>query len=59
MTSNTKQEEQAKAEPTGALPIGALLTRPNEFRGKSVCCVITGRNVDGEIYGEILKRRSI
>jgi len=43
-----------KAEPTGALAIGALLTEPDPFRGRRVCCVITGGNVDPAVYREIL-----
>jgi threonine dehydratase len=43
-----------KAEPTGALSVGALLTEPERFRGKRVCCVISGGNVDREVYGQIL-----
>src|SRR6185369_7659475 len=34
-----------KAEPTGALGIGALLAHRQEFAGKSVCCIISGGNV--------------
>jgi threonine dehydratase len=43
-----------KAEPTGALPIGALLTGTNLFRERRVCCVISGGNVDPAVYREIL-----
>lgn len=43
-----------KAEPTGALSIGALLTRPDLFRDRSVCCVISGGNVDPAVFGKIL-----
>jgi len=43
-----------KAEPTGSLPIGALLTAPHLFRGQRVCCVISGGNVDPEVYRMIL-----
>jgi threonine dehydratase len=43
-----------KAEPTGALSIGALLTAPERFAGLSVCCVISGGNVDAEVYRTIL-----
>jgi threonine dehydratase len=44
-----------KAEPTGALSIGALLTEPERFRDRSLCCVVSGGNVDAEVYREILK----
>ena len=43
-----------KVEPTGALAIGALLTEPDLFRGRSVCCVVSGGNVDPEVYRAIL-----
>ncbi|HXG92114.1 MAG TPA: threonine/serine dehydratase [Blastocatellia bacterium] len=43
-----------KAEPTGALAIGALLTSPDLFRGAKVCCVVSGGNVDAEVYRNIL-----
>jgi threonine dehydratase len=43
-----------KAEPTGALGIGALLTSPETFRGRRVCCVVTGGNVDPGVYGAIV-----
>jgi threonine dehydratase len=43
-----------KAEPTGALSIGALLTEPERFRDRSVCCVVSGGNVDPQVYKNIL-----
>lgn len=43
-----------KAEPTGALAIGALLAEPQKFRGKSVCCVISGGNVDPALYRDLI-----
>jgi len=43
-----------KAEPTGALPIGALLTDAERFHGRRVCSVISGGNVDAEVYRSIL-----
>jgi len=43
-----------KAEPTGALSTGALLTSPERFRGQRVCCVVSGGNVDPQVYLEIL-----
>jgi threonine dehydratase len=44
-----------KVEPTGALSIGALLTRSEMFRGQSVCCVVSGGNVDAQVYRNILE----
>ena len=43
-----------KSEPTGALGIGALLSHPEFFRDKSVCCVISGGNVDPDVYRSVL-----
>ena len=43
-----------KVEPTGALAVGALLTEPESFQGRSVCCVVSGGNVDPEVYRRLL-----
>ena len=43
-----------KAEPTGALGVAALLTSPETFRDRRVCCVITGGNVDAAVYTALL-----
>lgn len=43
-----------KAEPTGALTLGALLTQPELFRGKRVALIVSGGNVDPAIYNAIL-----
>jgi threonine dehydratase len=43
-----------KAEPTGALGIGALLTEPGLFRDRSVCCVVSGGNVDSSVFQKML-----
>ncbi len=43
-----------KAEPTGVLTLGALLTSPERFRGKRVCCIVSGGNVDPVTYAQIL-----
>lgn len=43
-----------KAEPTGALSLAALLTAPAAFRDRAVCCVVSGGNVDVEVYRQIL-----
>jgi threonine dehydratase len=43
-----------KAEPTGALSTGALLTDPDRFRGKRVCLIVSGGNVDTGTYTAIL-----
>jgi threonine dehydratase len=43
-----------KAEPTGALPVGALLAAGERFSGRQVLCVISGGNVDPAVYTSIL-----
>jgi putative thioredoxin len=45
-----------KAEPTGALGIAALLARSEAFRDRTVCCVVSGGNVDPSLFCEILAR---
>jgi len=43
-----------KCEPTGALPLGALLASPERFRGRRVACVVSGGNVDPAVYRDLL-----
>lgn len=43
-----------KAEPTGALAVGALIVDPGKFLGKTVCCVVSGGNVDPTVYRNLL-----
>jgi threonine dehydratase len=43
-----------KVEPTGALSLGALLTQPERFQGKRVCCIVSGGNVDPVVYARAL-----
>lgn len=43
-----------KVEPTGALGLGAILENAVKFSGKTVCVVVSGGNVDAEIYRQIL-----
>ena len=44
-----------KAEPTGALALGAILAQPDRFKGKRVCCVVSGGNADPALYAELVK----
>jgi len=44
-----------KVEPTGALAVAAVLQEPQRFAGKSVTCVVSGGNVDAELYAKILR----
>ena len=43
-----------KAEPTGALSIGAVLAQPDRFKGKRVCCIVSGANADPALYAKIV-----
>lgn len=43
-----------KAEPTGALALGAILENKKRFEGKKVCAIVSGGNVDAEVYRQIL-----
>jgi len=43
-----------KVEPTAALGIGAILTEPETFAGQTVCCVVSGGNVDLQVYARLL-----
>ena len=43
-----------KVEPTGALSLGAILEGAENFRDKKICAVVSGGNVDAEIYRQIL-----
>lgn len=43
-----------KSEPTGALSIGAILAEPDRFKGKRVCCVISGANADPKLYAKLI-----
>jgi threonine dehydratase len=44
-----------KAEPTGALALGAVLAEPHRFKGKRVCCVISGGNADPALYAKLVE----
>lgn len=43
-----------KVEPTGALSLGAVMENPEKFKGKKICLVVSGGNVDPEVYKKIL-----
>ena len=43
-----------KCEPTGALALGGILENPVRFKGRKVCVVVSGGNVDAEVYKTIL-----
>lgn len=43
-----------KCEPTGALSLGAILEGIEKFERRKICVVVTGANVDSEVYKRIL-----
>lgn len=43
-----------KCEPTGGLSLGAVLETPENFKDKKICVVVSGGNVDAEVYRKIL-----
>lgn len=43
-----------KVEPTGALSLGAILTEPERFKGKKICCIVSGGNVDPTLYASLI-----
>jgi threonine dehydratase len=43
-----------KVEPTGALSVAALMVARERFRGGRVCCVISGGNVDSDLYSSLI-----
>lgn len=43
-----------KSEPTGALSLGAILDNKKRFENQKVCAVVSGGNVDTEVYRTIL-----
>lgn len=44
-----------KAEPTGALALGAVLAEQARFKGRRVCCIISGGNADPATYAELVR----
>ncbi len=44
-----------KSEPTGALSLGAVLENKERFRDKKVCVIVSGGNVDPDVYLSIFK----
>ena len=45
-----------KVEPTGAITVAALLSAPERFAGKKICCVASGGNVDNKVILNILQQ---
>lgn len=45
-----------KTEPTGALSLGAVMTEKDYFKNKKVGLIVSGGNVDTEVYSKILTK---
>jgi threonine dehydratase len=45
-----------KVEPTGALGVAAVLSDPERFEHRTVCCVISGGNVDPASYAKLISQ---
>lgn len=43
-----------KCEPTGALSLGALLEEPGRFKEKRICVIVSGGNVDADVYRRLI-----
>lgn len=43
-----------KCEPTGAVSLGAVLENKERFTEKKICLIVSGGNVDGKVYADIL-----
>ena len=44
-----------KCEPTGALSLGAILEDKDRFKGRKICLVVSGGNVDPSIYAQLIQ----
>lgn len=43
-----------KSEPTGALSLGAVLNDPQRFSDRKVCVIVSGGNVDPDVYRKLI-----
>ncbi len=43
-----------KCEPTAALSLGAILENKERFRGQKVCLIVSGGNVDPDVYRKLI-----
>jgi threonine dehydratase len=43
-----------KCEPTGAVSLAGAMTKPEWFKGKRICCVVSGGNVDTQVFMRII-----
>ena len=44
-----------KCEPTGALSLGAILEDKDRFKGRKICLVVSGGNVDPSTYAQMIQ----
>jgi threonine dehydratase len=47
-------DNNLKVDPTGALALAALLTQPQRCKGRRICCIISGGNVDPTVYARAI-----
>jgi len=43
-----------KTEPTGAVSLGAVMENANRLRGKKICLIVSGGNVDPDVYKDLI-----
>ncbi len=48
------EQHRLVSEGSGALGIGSLLQRKEQFKGKKVVAVVCGRNIDLEVFKKII-----
>ena len=48
--------EKSVVEGAGAAPLAALLDHPERFKGKKVCLIISGGNIDTRLLAQVLMR---
>ncbi len=48
--------QRTMAEGAGAAGLAAMLTQPDKFRGKTVCLVLSGGNIDARILASVMVR---
>jgi threonine dehydratase len=48
------QHAHLKAEPTGALALAGVLTTPEAFASRNVCCVVSGANIGAGLYSSLI-----
>ena len=48
--------EKSVVEGAGAAPLAALLDHPERFKGKKVCLIVSGGNIDTRLLAQVLMR---